>query len=182
MHTNAKDLTGRRFGRLVAISTESSNKQGNRLWLCQCDCGRQVVVASNNLSCGQTQSCGCRKLDISTNRLTRHGLLRTAEYRAWHHAKQRCGNPRDKQYDDYGGRGIRMCDRWRGDFVAFIAEMGMKPSPAHSIDRIDNMQHYSCGNCPQCIAQGWLLNCRWATPQQQAHNRRPRRRKRKLLA
>lgn len=182
MHKNARNLTGQRFGRLVAMNTSASNKQGNRLWLCQCNCGKQVVVASNNLLCGQTQSCGCLKIDIATKRLTTHGLLRTAEYRAWHHAKERCFNATDKQYADYGGRGVVMCERWRNDFAAFIGDMGLKSNAGLSIDRIDNDGHYSCGQCNECKQNGWKMNCRWATAKQQANNRRKRKRKSDVAA
>lgn len=86
----------------------------------------------------------------------------TAEYRAWIMLRQRCHNPRARKFPDYGGRGIRVCERWM-DFAAFLADMGPKPSPAHSIDRVNNDGNYEPGNC------------RWATPKEQSNNRRPRR-------
>jgi hypothetical protein len=104
---------------------------------------------------GRTTSCGC----ISVRAL-RHGLTGSRTYNAWASAKQRCTNPHHVAWNDYGGRGIRICDRWRDSFDAFLADMGEAPSAYHSIDRLDANGHYEPGNC------------RWATPLQQANNKR----------
>lgn len=170
---------GQRFGRLTALCIGGQDKRGKSKWLCECDCGNQVLVIADNLRRGNTQSCGCRKLDMLAARLLVHGhsrkRTRTAEYRAWHHFIGRCCTPTDKQYADYGGRGIRVCQRWRESFQAFLDDMGLKPTRIHSIDRKDNDAHYSCGHCDECLANGWTANCRWATPLVQANNRRRRR-------
>lgn len=97
-------------------------------------------------------------------RKTREGMIR------------RCSKPGDKKFGNYGARGIRVCSRWRGSLDSFFLDMGEKPSPRHSIDRVDNDGHYSCGKCEECIANGWPANCRWATNVEQQSNRRNNRR------
>lgn len=94
------------------------------------------------------------------NKKRGHGLCRTAEYRAWQAMRLRCHNPANKAYPSYGGRGITVCDRWRDDFLAFLADMGMKPTPKHEIDRKDNDGNYEPGNC------------RWVTRSENDRNRR----------
>lgn len=95
----------------------------------------------------------------------------TPEYNRFHRIRQRCFNPNDAGYNDYGGRGITICDGW-ALFENFQADIGPRPSSNYSIDRIDNDGHYSCGKCQQCISNGWPLNLRWATPKQQSNNTR----------
>lgn len=94
----------------------------------------------------------------------------TKEYRAWHGAKCRCYNPKMTGYENYGERGICVCEGFK-IFKNFIDIMGPAPSSKHSLDRIDNEKHYSCGKCSQCIKEGWKLNCRWATKLEQDNNR-----------
>ena len=112
-----KDLSGMRFGRLVALSRSYVNRRSK--WVCQCDCGTLTVVDLGNLRPSGTQSCGCLHREIARVVNTRHGDAQTrrgncvVEYRAWSHAKARCYSPNDKRYADYGGRGITMCERWR---------------------------------------------------------------------
>lgn len=95
----------------------------------------------------------------------------TSQYNRFSRMKQRCLNPSDKAYHNYGGRGIQICERWQ-DFQAFNADMGECPTPDHSLDRINNEGHYSCGKCEQCIANGWPPNYRWATDAEQRLNTR----------
>ena len=94
---------------------------------------------------------------------TTHGMSRTPEYQAWKNMKKRCFNPNTKQYSDWGGRGITVCDRWKNSFENFLADMKLKPTPKHSIDRIDNDGDY----CPE--------NCKWATNAEQQNNQRTNR-------
>lgn len=147
------DHTGRRFGLLVA-----NRYLGGQKWLCACDCGVTAQVSAGHLVSGNTASCGCRKRAVLGESTTRHGMAGTRVYRIWKAMSTRCNNPNSLRYKDYGGRGIKVCDRWR-DFSKFYEDMG-EPPPGHSIDRINNDLGYS------------KENCRWASTAQQNSNRR----------
>jgi hypothetical protein len=164
------DLTGRAFGRLTVIARAlcSTLTSGRRLtaWVCRCACGAVVDVPTQQLASGRTKSCGCLRVDLGHAKRRTHGESSpghwSPEYRAWSGLIQRCTNPKNTDWANYGGRGITVCDRWRRSFEAFLADMGRKPTPSHSIDRKDVDGNYEPGNC------------RWATPSQQASNRRRR--------
>lgn len=145
-------------------------------WLCICDCPDRTifVVRGKSLTQGKTRSCGCLKRELSRERRTqlRHGGTNTPEFKAWASMKHRCkgtSNPRlDRRYKD---RGIQPCEGFRLHFEHFRDVMGEKPSPRHSIDRIDNDRGYDCGRCDDCRSRGATLNCRWATAKEQMRNR-----------
>lgn len=148
----ARDLTGETFGRLIIQGFAGRNQRGEYVWSCRCDCGKTTRVITSYLIRGLTKSCGCV--------WATHGLTGSPEYEAWRQMIQRCTNPRSRGWRNYGGRGILVCDRWRNSFEAFLADVGPRPTPDHSLDRINNSRGYEPGNC------------RWATRQQQGRNRR----------
>jgi len=159
----AIDLTGRRFGDLVVLRREDSNKPGKVMWRCACECGAECTIPAGDLRSGKQKHCSARcpiRAAKQSVRHKTHGQTETPEYAAWQNAVQRTTNPRNPEWRRYGGRGIRMCFE---SFAAFVSEVGPRPSPAHSIDRIDNNGNYERGNL------------RWATKTQQTHNRRARR-------
>lgn len=141
-----RDLSGQRFGRLVAIAIHPIRKSRNVQWRCVCDCGSGVIAMSSNLSRGLTRSCGCYKRDLSIARHKTHGLSRTPEYSSWRSAMTRCFNPKCAEYKYYGGRGIVMCETWRVSFERFLQDMGPRPDGSE-LDRINNDGPYSPDNC-----------------------------------
>ena len=157
------DLSGRRFGRLLVIRELSPSRP--RRCLCRCDCGNTVTPTRDNLKNGHTRSCGCLRSDKSVREAigrarTTHGLTNTHPlYRLWAGIRTRCRNPNATGYDRYGGRGITICAEW-DDFPAFVRDVGERPSPQHTLDRINQNGNYEPGNV------------RWATPEEQAGNRR----------
>jgi len=157
------DITGQRFGRLRVLKP-IEQRYRRYYWLCQCDCGQETTVDGIKLRNGNTRSCGCFRNETTVSRTLTHGHSKrkgwTQEYRSWTKIFQRCYNPKCKNFHDYGGRGITVCERWL-QFENFIADMGNKPTPKHSLDRINNDGNYEPGNC------------RWATHTEQMRNRRP---------
>jgi hypothetical protein len=157
-----RDITGQKFGRLTAIKRLGSSKRGQSIWLCRCDCGKIKEIVLTRLS--RVKSCGCllREMHINGNANFRHGHWKnskpTPEHNAWVRMRQRCYNENRDNYRYYGGRGITVCERWRSSFENFFADMGPRPSPAHSIDRINNDGDYEPSNC------------RWATRSEQMKN------------
>ena len=161
---NALDLTGVRFGRLVAIELDSVLRRKKSLWKCQCDCGNVRVVEISSLRSGTTQSCGCLYRESRSQINLKHGCSRpgqqTPEFKTWQRMKSRCHIPSDGCYYKYGGRGIQVCERWRSSFEAFLADMGLRPGPEYSIDRKNNAGHYEPSNC------------HWTTREVQSRNKR----------
>ena len=155
------DMTGQKFGRLTVISRAENCKKGQTMWNCVCDCGEKTTTDRQELRRGRTTSCGCLGKERRREANLTHGKCGISTYRVWAAMKNRCTNPNNHSYRDYGGRGITVCERW-DKFENFLADMGERTKDL-SLDRIDNDGNYT----PE--------NCRWATASQQQRNTRSNR-------
>lgn len=155
-----RNLAGELFHFLVPQRIVRRDQSGKIVWECKCLCGNFTEARANDLCTSQKKSCGCHKRNSSRERMRTHGGSRLPEFRTWIGIRLRCHDPRQPGYPKYGGSGIKVCRRWRDSFRAFLDDMGPKPTPRHSIDRIDSQKGYVPGNC------------RWATRQEQSDNRR----------
>jgi hypothetical protein len=162
MPRRVEDYIGKKIHHLTIL--EDLGTRGPnfaRRVLVQCDCEKQTIKEIN-FGClfgkQQTKSCGCVKMKNILNSNLSHGMSYTKEHKCWAHMKARCYDINDNRYYRYGGRGITVCDRWKNSFESFIEDMGMSPSPKHSVDRIDIDKNYE------------RSNCRWATAKEQANN------------
>lgn len=157
---NVKDLAGQVFGRLTALRMAGMDDHGKAMWECSCECGAVKVVCGSHLRNGHTKSCGCFRRDTASADRTEHGMTGSPEWRAWNTMKRRCGEAAFQGYQNYGGRGIAVCNEWIDSFESFFAHVGPRPSRGHSIDRVDVNGNYEPGNV------------RWATREEQNRNRR----------
>lgn len=168
MPASAIDMVGQRFGRLLVIARHGACAlNGGATWSVVCDCGRGAVVPRGSLISGRTKSCGClaaeagvRNAPIAHAAATKHGQHLTRLYRAWTSMKSRCLTPSAGNYSRYGAKGVRVCDEWQRSFEAFADHVGEPPTPKHTLDRKNPFGNYEPGNV------------RWATPKEQANNRR----------
>lgn len=152
-------LIGKQFHRLTLLSV-AGMENGYTAGLFRCECGAEKTLRLHAVVSNNTRSCGCLKSERTRSIFTTHGGTGTPEYGSYIEMRRRCLNPKNHAYDRYGGRGITICDRWLNSFEAFREDMGLRPSPHHSLDRIEVNGNYESGNC------------RWATDKTQAENRR----------
>lgn len=158
------DLIGMTFGRLTVLEDLPGGTRSRRYVRCSCACGSEAVVSVGKLRSGETRSCGCLRREVGRSRRLRHGESRavgiTPEYRAWCNMNNRCYNERNPVFADYGGRGIRVCSRWRASYASFLSDVGRRPSMRHTLGRKDNDGNYEPGNVE------------WQTWTEQQRNRR----------
>jgi len=159
-----KDLCDKKFGRLTPIKFSGPDKRSrSSLWLCKCDCGNEIITRRSRLINRETTSCGCLRIKHGHNMNNK-----SSTYNSWASMKQRCKNKNIREYNYYGGRGIKVCDRWL-KFENFLEDMGEKPEIHLELDRINNDGNYEPGNC------------RWTTRSEQNRNRRKYTHKRKKV-
>lgn len=161
MSGKLKDLTGKKFGRLTVIGRDKPRDgKGRNYWICNCSCGGKTSVSGDSLRKGKTGSCGCVRRETLSTMAFRHGhSVRKEvikEYSFWIRMKALCQNKDSQRYPGVGGKGIKVCAKWDESFEAFIADVGMAPSPDHEMLRIDKTKDY----CPE--------NCQWATKLERA--------------
>jgi len=157
------DLTGKQFGRWTVIEFHGIKNKSSYLWLCQCECGERKLVGSGHLMHNRSKGCKeCKKKNYIGEKQNnfKHGKSDSLEYKIWQAMKNRCTNKNVDSYVNYGGRGIKVCERWLNSFENFYADMGPRPGKEYSIDRINNDDNYEPNNC------------RWATKKEQQNNRR----------
>jgi len=152
MENKINNINGKRFGKLVAVEETRLRKNGNIIWRCVCDCGKQTMVTANNLKNGNTKSCNCLRREMMSKTMYKHGEAegdsRTRLYEIWLNMKTRCYNPNNKVYKYYGGRGIKICNAWKDNYSAFRFWAILNGYQDNlTIDRIDSNGNYEPSNC-----------------------------------
>lgn len=150
---------GTRFERLIVLKY-AGVKDRKALWKCRCDCGNTTIVQGKKLRNGHTRSCGCLQRERAAEVHTKHSMSNIPEYKIWKEMKRRCSVETAKGYQNYGGRGIKVCESWKRSFESFYSDMGERPSAQYSLGRIDNDKGYVANNC------------QWEKIKQQANNKR----------
>lgn len=158
MGVQAENLSGKIFCRLTVLRRSNDPKFKTPAWVCFCICGSEYETRAMSLKSGATRSCGCLNTETRTKLKTVHGASAHTAYKSWKAMMGRCHDDQDKDFAQYGGRGITVCERWH-DLLKFIADVGERPK-GYSLERVDNNKGYSPGNC------------RWATPLEQGANKR----------
>lgn len=151
------DLTGRKYRGFLVLKRTGTRANGAVLWLCRCDCGKELILCSADFTSDSRQRSGCRDCFMKT--FITHGMTGTKEHHAWNDMRSRCDLKKNTGYKDYGGRGIGYSDEW-SDFAVFIKDMGLAPSPKHTLERINVNGNYQADNC------------KWATIKEQSRNKR----------
>lgn len=172
---------GETFNRLTIV--EDMGRVGNKYYVkCRCECGTIKEFREDSVKSGHIKSCGCYKRDANDMASKKWEAYRnspdyqpykpTQTYITWTSMRSRCYNLRGRGHRKYAGKGIEICEGWMGKngYTNFLKDMGERPSFYYSIDRINGKLHYSCGKCAECINNGWPMNCRWATTEEQSNN------------
>ena len=174
-----QELVGQKFGRLTVLEWAGKDKKRNVLWKCLCECGKGKIIRGSTLLHRKNLSCGCLASEIHSKQAFKmhdvcrtHGMTGTPTWVSWSNMMVRCFNKNRQTYKDYGGRGILPCEFIKATPANVIALIGERPCLELQIDRINNNSGYTCGQCPDCIKNGWPLNIRWTDRKTQARNKR----------